>query len=84
MTIHWLNSAARNGMIPGTVDKQGLNFARMINMTNGEIDVTLQTIKNQYPRGTMTIVDWQPRDANGYTIHDQQAAIQHWIRNHKK
>lgn len=76
------NSAARNGMVPGSINKQGLNFTQMINLTNEEIDATLKRIKSQYPQGTITMVDWQPRNEKGNVIYGQQAAIRDWIRKY--
>ena len=65
--------AHKKHMIPGKVNKYNINFDKVVNLTDEQINEVLNKIKDKY-NGILNIIEWSRRDAGGKVCYFQEEA----------
>lgn len=65
-------NAPKKFMIAGKINKYNIDFDKIVNMTNEEVNNVLLNIQSKYK--CVNIIEWSPKDKDGKIVHFQQKA----------
>jgi hypothetical protein len=73
----------RKHQIPQKVNKWGINYDKLVNLTQSQINNILQKIKEKY-KDKVTLIEWSPKDKDGKIIFAQAKAFNDCLQRLKK
>ena len=65
--------ANKKWLIPGKVNKYKIDYDKIVNLTDDQINGVLNKIKEKY-NGIVNIIEWSPRDVDGKVCYFQTKA----------
>ena len=77
-----LHSALAGTIVPGAVNKYGINYRELVGMTDEEVAQMLQALAEKY-RGMIVFAEWSPRDEEGVVTYGQEQAFAHALARMK-
>ena len=78
-----LKSAAAGTLVPGRVNKHGIDYRRLVGLSEREVADLLRRMADKY-RGKVLFTDWSPRDETGKITYGQLEAHAHCLRRLKR
>ena len=66
---------------PGKVNKYGVNYDQVVNMTDTQMDQYVQKLCEKYK--CIEIIEWSPTDNKGNILHNQNQAHNHCLKKLK-
>ncbi len=61
-------------------NKYNINFNKLVNLSDDEINKEMQSILNDYPN--VVYVKWQPKNEQGKIIYGQMLSVYHYLENY--
>lgn len=69
--------------VPGKVNKYGINYDKIIPLSDQQITQKLKDIQEKY-NNTVIFIEWSPKDKNGLVLHQQANAHNNCLKLLKK
>ena len=73
----------RKCFVAGKVNKYGIDYNKMVELSNEEITQKLNDIQEKY-KNKVFIMEWSPKNKNGVILHKQKEAHNHCLKLLKK